>query len=654
MKLLKLTLNMFKGIKEFELDCDGSNCNVYGDNAVGKTTLKDALTWLLFDKNSEDKKDFGIMRMENGVEVHKTEPTVEAAFSMENGNILTLKKVYKEVWTKPRGQLEEVLSRHTTDYYIDGVPKSAGEYKKFIAGIIDEKRFKVLTEPRYFNEFLKPEERREILLGIVGGVDQAEIFRLNPDLHDLSIALQGKTVDDYKAMTAASLKSTKKQIDGIAPAIRENENMKPIQDVANLGLYEAQAERCKEQISVLEMNIARCKAGQADPTIMQKYNDRCKELATMRQNWHDKQGDARTALLQERMAAEAQQSDVESKMRNLQMALGRSEAEKQELIERRERLVEEFQEERSRTFQIAKDVQTICPVCKQDLPTEMVEKARKNVQKEVQQFNFERAERLKAINNKGKDVAMEIEARSIQIEQLNAQIDSLKYAHTAAKERMQTALETIKEFEEQTQIVPDEIVNLEKDIAQLKKQIDAPNEELEALILDKEKEKKVIQEQLSEALEHVAECKQVQKIKMRIRQLKEEEKELSDTYMQLQKMMFLCGEYTRKLTEYIDSKVGEHFNVARFRLFRNNITNEGVEECCDTMMDGKPYESLNAAAQVEVGLDIIRTLSEQYKFTAPVLMDNAESYTKLPDTGNLQIIRLVVSAPDKTLRVEKA
>ncbi len=172
--------------------------------------------------------------------------------------------------------------------------------------------------------------------------------------------------------------------------------------------------------------------------------------------------------------------------------------------------------------------------------------------------------------------------------------------------------------------------------------------------MDKEKEKKVIQEQLSEALEHVAECKQVQKIKMRIRQLKEEEKELSDTYMQLQKMMFLCGEYTRKLTEYIDSKVGEHFNVARFRLFRNNITNEGVEECCDTMMDGKPYESLNAAAQVEVGLDIIRTLSEQYKFTAPVLMDNAESYTKLPDTGNLQIIRLVVSAPDKTLRVEKA
>ena len=124
--------------------------------------------------------------------------------------------------------------------------------------------------------------------------------------------------------------------------------------------------------------------------------------------------------------------------------------------------------------------------------------------------------------------------------------------------------------------------------------------------------------------------------------------------MDLQKMLFLCDEYTRKLTEYIDGKIAEHFKVARFRLFKNNITNEGIEECCDTMMDGKPYDSLNAAAQVEVGLDIINTLAKQYGFSAPVMIDNAESYTKLPGVDDLQIIRLIVSASDKTLRVEQA
>ena len=60
MKLLTLALHNFKGVRDFTLMPDGESLDVFGDNATGKTTLSDALHWLLFDKDSEGRKDFTI------------------------------------------------------------------------------------------------------------------------------------------------------------------------------------------------------------------------------------------------------------------------------------------------------------------------------------------------------------------------------------------------------------------------------------------------------------------------------------------------------------------------------------------------------------------------------------------------------------------
>lgn len=59
-RIERLTLDHFKGQRHFELVPDGQSCAVYGDNAVGKTTLYDGLTWLLFGKDSAGRSDFEI------------------------------------------------------------------------------------------------------------------------------------------------------------------------------------------------------------------------------------------------------------------------------------------------------------------------------------------------------------------------------------------------------------------------------------------------------------------------------------------------------------------------------------------------------------------------------------------------------------------
>lgn len=653
MKLITLKLSMFKGIKDFELNCNGQNYNVYGDNATGKTTLKDALNWLLFDKNSVDKKDFDIMRIEHGEVVHKTEPTVEAVFDMEDGRRIQLKKVYKEKWTKPRGQLNEVMSGHTTTYYINDVVKGATVYRNFINSIIDENKFKVLTEPRYFNETLSVDERKQILLDVIGGVDQAVIIGINPELRELGVALNGRSVEEQAAMTKTSLRETKKQIDEIRPAIRECENMKPSQDVANLGLYEAQEARAREIITQLTNQIAEAKAGKMNKNLLDQYNAKCKEKAAKEKEEGNRLSAERTALLSEVREAEQRQAVSESDLRNVQGSLSKLRMELESCNNKRDYFIKEFKEIKARTAHI-EDIQTICPTCGQDLPANKVEEAKRRQEENVAEFNLQRSEKLKEINEQGKANTARITELNNQITALATQKAALDQECRQRKEDTEKKAAVLKEFDNEVRPEGVEITQLREELAKLEQQIHTPDADIASKVAALEHEKTEQQKQMAEVQANIAECKQAQKIVMRIRELKDSERELSKAYMDLQKMLFLCDEYTRKLTEYIDGKIAEHFKVARFRLFKNNITNEGIEECCDTMMDGKPYDSLNAAAQVEVGLDIINTLAKQYGFSAPVMIDNAESYTKLPGVDDLQIIRLIVSASDKTLRVEQA
>ncbi len=59
-KIRSLTLKNFKGIKELDIAFGGSDANIFGDNATGKTTIADADNWLLFDKDSQNRSTFEI------------------------------------------------------------------------------------------------------------------------------------------------------------------------------------------------------------------------------------------------------------------------------------------------------------------------------------------------------------------------------------------------------------------------------------------------------------------------------------------------------------------------------------------------------------------------------------------------------------------
>ena len=120
-ELVSLRLGNFKGAKEFELQPEGASAVVSGRNASGKTTLFDAFTWLLFEKDSHGRKDFDIKTLVNGKALSGVEHEVEGVLRVD-GEEITLKRVYTEKWTKKRGAAVAEFTGHETSHYVDGVP----------------------------------------------------------------------------------------------------------------------------------------------------------------------------------------------------------------------------------------------------------------------------------------------------------------------------------------------------------------------------------------------------------------------------------------------------------------------------------------------------------------------------------------------------
>ena len=162
-------------------------------------------------------------------------------------------------------------------------------------------------------------------------------------------------------------------------------------------------------------------------------------------------------------------------------------------------------------------------------------------------------------------------------------------------------------------------------------------------------EKEEIQAAILEQMSIVNKGSLLDYSKNRVEQLREDARNAAECLEAIEKMLYLMDEYSRYKTKFVEDSINGLFRIARFRLFREQA-NGGVEDRCDVVHDGVPYISVNNGMKINLGIDIINTLSVAYGVRVPLFVDNAESVTRLEQCGS-QIIRLVVSENDKELRV---
>ena len=655
MKLKKLHLKNFKGIPEFEFSTNGDT-TIYGDNKTGKTTIFDGFCWLLFGKDSLNSATFDIKTLENtGEAKHGLEHTVEGLFGV-NGNDMSLKKTYVEKWVKRRGAAHREFTGHTIDHFVDDVPVKKKEYDEAINSICDESIFKLLTNPRYFNEVLHWQERRETLLEVCGDVSDEDVINSDPDLADLPHILKKRKLEDHRKVIASRRAEINKELDKIP--VRIDEARGGLATTRLPKAIEADISNAKDDLKDSEDVLKEIKAGGESAVLTTKLRDIESQLSKIDNDIASAGIKAMTERSKERQGLKDEAATIGG---HIAVAVREKEnliSDKQKIEENIEAVYSEiaklrvrWHEEDAKGFEFEQS--SVCPSCGQDLPEEKLEAAREKAQSA---FNETKAKDLASITEDGKVKAATIEQYKVSAKELADKLQAVESAIKTLLEKKEIAEKALKDFDEQKEQIVNEPENPERmallqQIEEIEKQIEAKKGDVDTeSIRDGEAQIDAIKIRIQAYERELLQIEANTRIDVRVKELSDQERKLSAEFEDLERQLYLTELFIRAKVGMLEEKINSRFKIARFKLFEEQI-NEGLRETCVALSGGVPYPSMNNAARINIGIDICNTLAEHYGKTLPMFIDNCEAITN-PMKSNAQQIRLYVSAQDETLRIE--
>jgi len=642
MELVRLTLTNFKGIKSFTLEPQGQDCDVYGANATGKTTIFDGFTWLLFDKNSQNKKDFNIKTLDaNGEPYHGLEHTVEAVLRV-NGKLVTLKKTLTEKWTKKRGEAEKQFTGHQTEHWVNDVPVKAGEYQQFINGLIGEELFRLITNPMFFPS-LHWEKQRALLLAICGDVSDEVVIASDKDLSALTEILGDHSIADYRKIVAERIKKLNDEIAKIP--IRIDELSRSLGEEVDYSKVDAELSAKKAELQEIEtylLSASRVNEAwrEKQAQVNQLYSDLSKKRSQI-----ELEANAENNKLQlEFSNIETQIKSLNGEIVSIEQQIELAQQRHKENATLLQGLRDEYTTMRAVTF-VAPSVDDLtCPTCGQALPDDQSEA---KIEEQRQKFEADKKRKMDANVAQGKKIKEQdaaliatLEIHESDLSAKNELMQTLKEASETIRQQLEQPTESIDiESHPEYQAIQQQITILEAEM-------DKPVEDTTSALLA---QKQTITTEI-ERLNSILNNREVRaKTQERIKELNEEERKLAQQISELEGHKFLLEKFTKAKVALLEDSINSRFQTVTFKLFDVQI-NGGVVECCEAMVNGVPYADANRAAQINAGLDIINTIARHYGITAPVFIDNAEAVNELIPCDS-QVIRLLVSK-DKTLRVE--
>ena len=637
-KIKRLVLENFKCHSNLTLTFNGGNASIYGDNASGKTSIYDALTWLLFGKDSQGngEKNIEIKPLDANGEVkdHDALTAVEAVLDV-NSEEVTLRRTYKEVWTTKRGSSQATYDGNTSEYYVSGVPCKKNAFQDKVNELVSEDTFRMLTSVSHFANGINWQERRAVLFQVAGVMDDAQILATSEGFAPLVESMGKLSLEDYKKKLLAE----KRQFVGAKTEIpaRISECQKTVDDIEGLDFAGAQAE--------VEVLTAKKEAISAQIVALEHSNEADKKALEIREAQLEL-----STLESENRAYRTSQSSGLLNVQNLKMDLS-------DLQKQLDRKRHELANEKSYIDGLSKNIADYryrwisvngetftggsCPTCGQNLPAAQYQTAKDKFEANKQKRLADILQTANSYKESKTQAEDRLTRQQEEIQQLGAAIQQKEQAIAAAEASLV------------------EIVDM-ADYAQRKGAIQARMDKLNAELFEihhsvsdlkmrLRQEMSELSGQIGVKMGIISSQNLLEYSRKRVEELREDARSAAECLEAIEKMLFLMDEYSRYKTRFVEDSINGMFRIARFRLFREQA-NGGVEDRCDVVYDGIPYISVNNGMKTNVGIDIINTLSVAYGVRVPLFVDNAESVTQLEKCGS-QIIRLVVSENDKELRV---
>lgn len=659
--LKSISLLNFKGIRNFEVTFSPTQTNIYGDNATGKTTVFDAFLWLLFNKDSTDRKDFEIKTLgPDNQPFHRMDHEVSAEIEVD-GQSITLRKTFAEKWTKRRGAPEPEFTGHETNYYWNGVPQKQNEFQGKVASIVDEQLFKLLTNATYFNSVMKWQDRRDLLLDMAGIIDDSQILdqiwtaENQTQVAQLRQAFANKkTEEDVKKELAVRKKKLRDELD-LIPA-RIDEAQRSIPDPVDYDSIEAKMSEKRKELEVLEgVLYDRSKQAKAEQAAVAAIHKEIQDLRTrggniefdLKNQLADRQRKRKQQLLDKKAEFTAIMQDIARKTNGIKSL----ESQTADIERSQVQLRNKWAEINGQTLEF-NDNDFHCPACKRAYETSDTEAKKAEL---LSNFNADKAKKLESINSQGASNKKQIEQLNLQITGDQQLLNTYNRQSQAISIEIQDMETRIKELEagEQEQFSAEVAANA--DLRAVRDRLEELDVELQSrpdLFDNSEiiRQKNDISGEIMMLTTMLGSRDARDRAIARIEELQKQEGVMARELASVEATEFIIEQFTEAKMNALETAINGKFRIARFKLFEAQI-NGGQTPTCVTLVNGVPYQDANTAAKIQVGLDIISTLCEHYNVYAPVFIDNRESVVSIPDCDS-QLINLFVSPADKKLRVE--
>lgn len=402
LRLIRQTMTNFKGARRLLFEPAGSDAEVRGANATGKTTVLDGFLWLLFDKDSAGRKEFAVKtQAAEGRALPMLDHSVELVLD-KDGEQVTLRKTLSEVWTKACGAATATFSGHRVTYEIDGVPRQKKEFEAAVGRLCEAGVLRLLVDPGYFAAKLPWQERRGILLELCGEPADAEVIAADGRLQAVPALLAGRSLEERRKLIAARKTLVNEELKTIPVRLDEASRSLPEATALTLQQLGEQEQKVREELAeaetrLQEMSVATLPGG---PQLrLQELSARLLQLEN---------GQESRRQLAQRCA------DCRAKLGEL----AEEEADLAGQLAEKRRLWNEV-EASSLTLTVDK----CCPSCGQALPVDQLQAARDKAQ---QDYENERKRRLAKITEQGTTLAARQQSLSARRQQQAGELAALE------------------------------------------------------------------------------------------------------------------------------------------------------------------------------------------------------------------------------------
>lgn len=589
-----LKITNFKGIKSAELSFESGKNTIKGRNGSGKTSIKNAFEWLMYQNvdniipNKENKEILGL------------ETEVEADFLI-NGSIYNFRRTRKDSFDKTTGNKKG----NDFKYFVDDMELEAKQYQNKLVALLGNgvlENINILIDSEFFNadtSSWKWTNRRKVLFEISNTNKALETILSQEKYAEIKKSLdKGNTTNDIKALTT-------KQIKNLKQGQEKNQNLIEYNRELEKELAEIDFEAVEKELAETNAELDALSNADNNEFTSKKIAEITSELLAKNQELANME----KALLVE-------QNELRKTVNNLYN-------EAKETYAKYEAYQEEIKHIEQQLDKLENDFTDTCPICKQKLPEQDIEKQIANIESEKQNYKEQ------------------LEIKQTKLKEFGKKYKELQKEYTDKKEKLDN-------FELRT-----DTIDLKTTIKDL--EIALKSEKTQNLNKSRQEDKLALQDKLKGLYKTLAQKDQLDKIRKEINAKQQENRDFASQIIELEDKQDLLAEFVKEQIEIVNNSVNKNFgNGISFALYNETYKNGegGLEETCVCMYEGKRYESLSNGEKAIANIEVLKVLQNYYNSQITLFLDNAESVS-IPYDIDSQVIELRVDKDCVIDQIEK-